>query len=462
MATLIEGLRSAYAKYEDALAKINAPEYFRIGTMDKTAWNNYYGGLTNLKNYYLPMAKKAISDYRKGISPYSYDVGANLMVYNPNFEDAPKVASFLVDALEPKNPSLGGLDGSKVGQWTDNDWNLLSAAIDGLIEDVGSVANTIKGYREEYLESGEQLGQGETPESVLSVHSDKLKGNLLYDYLNELPKRYGNEGIKYYNKLVWCANKVMGARDSSGNVKPNALFEYPWLSDAQKVAYRILRYNYGAENKRNTRAQETRNRDVELQRLGGTMGLTAANTIQGLQEGEEASPRSLAASALHVNHSIYNITRNLKERTRLSAELDSALVSGDMASIEGLLFSSIGADARDSIGKAKEILSLRESAQLLAGHVRRMKQQDYNLYMDFLRYYLNADEDDDMGVSPYWEDSSMIDKLVDIVDGWMGSRRNSQASLSDRAAMRGAPASAVRAFRLVEENVPPIPQEELR
>lgn len=478
METLADRILRAYQRYENALQTLQKGDYFRIADMSPGTWQDQYGQVRILGTTYLNEAKRIINnatdralknnDILQGAGYDSFG-GHN---YDINLAEAPMLASVLISLL-----GVTGLDPNAIGQWTDDQRRGLNAEIERLQKDVNRVADELEAARKSYFGEGGASGGGAAPGGGVSTEERRksiremeslavaLKNNTdnLPGYLESLrngTSGFGQEGRDRYKALVQHAYNVIGTIDEFGRVKSSKPFIAFGMSDAEKFAHVILTHNYDKGSSRNpTRPYIEGEQSRELRSLENTLGIQSSETFRKLGNGEEASPRQLAAAALYTDHRIYRLMSFLKSKVGpgLGADLDRAITAGDRDTVSRL-FSSSRTDSEKSVSEADEVMSRREDAKVLADQVRGMKNQDINKYMEFLYYYLNCgSEEEEMGLTPYWEGDGVLDNFRAKVNRWDESRLNggaSSRSFSDRVAEMGGSPGTYRAFRHAEENSP--------
>ena len=477
METLADRILSAYRRYENALQTLQKGDYFRMADMNPSTWQDQYGIVRILGIKYLEEAKRIISNATdRALKNNDAWAGAGYDSfgghgYDANLADAPRLASVLISLL-----GVTGLDPNAIGQWTDDQRRYLNDEIERLQKDANRVADELEAARKSYFGEGGASGGGAAPgggvppeerrKSISEMESlaVALKKNTdnLPRYLESLrngTSDFGQEGRDRYKELVRHAYNVIGTIDEFGRVKSSKSFITPFMSDAEKFAHVILAYNYGKGSSRNpTRPYIEEEQSRELRGLENTLGIQSSETFRKLGNGEGASPRQLAAAALYTDHRIYRLMNFLKSKVgpSLGADLDRAITAGDRDTVSRL-FSSSRTDSEKSVSEAHEVMSRREDAKALADQVRGMKNQDINKYMEFLYYYLNCgSEEEEMGLTPYWEGDAVLENFRAKVTGWDEARLNGgvSRSFSERVAEMGGSPGTYRAFRYAEENPP--------
>lgn len=467
---LLDDLKMAIGKYENALSRLNEGDYFRIATMDKAEWDSAYLPVLNLSKDegYLDQATRTISQataesvksndlWRGNPDPY----GGGGFDRALDSEEADDIARYMLQVIN--DPRLEWLMSKSVLDWNKGERDSVVKAIGNLKEDVKRVADKMLSSRKQYYDNGPALDNGESAESVLAKQIARMKSGQLENYLTGLLNgNFDEPGYELYNKLVLCAEQVFGTQDSLGRIVPRSNTEWPWLRDEEKVAKRILEYNFSTNGgKRPSRYQVNQERVTNVRNLEDTLGLEADAVMRRIGRGEGVSPRQLAAGALHVDNKIFNIMLSLKQRVPANyhVRLDQAVMSGNEDSISDVLFSSTRGDAEDSIRQAMDAVRLRQDAIVLADRTKAMKDQDYNLYMEFLYYYLGCSEDEGkhLGVTPFWEQDSVLDGKMNEVSSWYMARQSRQGrggGLSGWGRSRAVSPGLERAMRQTEDKDP--------
>lgn len=468
---LLDDLKKGIERYENALARLNNGDYFRVGTMGNEEWDNDYGVIQKLSKPmgYLDEAKTTIRDATaKSVKANeswrgTFDsFGGHGFNRSLDKNEADPIAQYLLQVIN--DPNLEWLKSKSVLEWDAGARQAVISAIDRLQADAKRVADEISKAREQYYENGPALEGGMTAEQVLAEHVGKLKGNQLEDYLTSLISgQFYETGYELYDKLVMCAEKVFGTRDHWGRVVPRHALPFQKTNE-QKVAERILSFNNSSSGRggRPTRSQVNRERNANVRDLDNSLGLEAGAALRMIDRGERVSPRQLAAGALHVDNKIFNIMLTLKQRLPSNSHirLEQAVMGGNEDSIQDVLFSSTWGDAEDSVRQAMEAVRLRQDAMVLADRTKAMKDQDYNLYMEFLYYYLGCSEDDGdaLGVTPFWEQDSVINGKLNEVSSWYMSRQSGQGSgvgIAEHVRRAGGNSSLERAGEIVERTTSP-------
>ena len=398
-------LRRQYEAYKDAKEGINANDLYRMGNMGKSAWRNTYGAIVEFAKKTLPSAYNLIRN------PDDY---TTMGIRRGYAEELLKVLGLdgkysVEDALKTRSAANSEL----------------LAGIEALRNDATNAANEIGGMRQGYFQYDESIPNLEAARRNLEPLVEKLKGNGIEDYLNELETdtaQYGSEGRAEFDRITKSAFLVYGVIDKkSYQIKPRAVLDWFIGDDIEKVAHRVIRYVWGSKGGGKSREGNAADRSAELSKIEGTTGVAARNVISKIEaagsfENSGVSLEQLGTSALYIDYRIWQKTMSLRQMTGNPAGLESAINGGDENEVNRF-FSSITADRNRAVAEAKEIMSLRQQAKYLSEIVDSLDSQRYD---QFLIGYLNVGEENSGITSSLWEGKSVVDREILRIEAKFG------------------------------------------
>ena len=282
------------------------------------------------------------------------------------------------------------------------------SGLDSLIANVDAAIKQAGNVRWSYFQYGGDIADEKAAEKFLYNYKDMLKGDLLEKHMNSLlvnSARGDPTSRKEYDDMVRCAVLLRGKMYDSYKILDKWDLAGIWLSDGQKVADRVIKFNYnnntdkslfGGRYTRQGYANSFRNILDKLDVMAGNKSMYLKDGVDFANSG--MTVRQLALSAQKVDANIWYNMLVLRGRVRDPNGLVDAVESGDTRRAEEMLKFTQG-DRNDSIAKLNEVMRLRGEAQKLSGVVSTLKQPQE--YMEFLRNYIGLGQMGD--VPSEWE-----------------------------------------------------------